>query len=115
MAAPEEIELGTFHTTVRVADVAPGSATEIDVGGHRVALFNVDGTFHAVGALCTHRDGPLAEGVLDGSHPHEPIAFITRRGGGPEDVDDYYDFKFSEAGAREVEDLLSRIEHGVLS
>jgi len=59
--------LGTFHTVARVEDVVPGSAAEIDIGGLRIALFNVDGTFRAVGALCTHRDGPLAEGVLDGT------------------------------------------------
>jgi nitrite reductase/ring-hydroxylating ferredoxin subunit len=32
-----------------------------------VAVFNVDGGFCATQARCTHRQGPLNEGTLDGS------------------------------------------------
>ena len=31
-----------------------------------VALFNVNGTVHAIDGTCTHRGGPLGEGELDG-------------------------------------------------
>jgi nitrite reductase/ring-hydroxylating ferredoxin subunit len=32
-----------------------------------VAVFNVDGGFGATQARCTHRQGPLSEGTVDGS------------------------------------------------
>lgn len=47
----------------RITDVPPGSV--LLVGG--VAVFNVDGGFCATRAKCTHRQGPLDEGTLDGS------------------------------------------------
>ena len=47
----------------RVSVVPPGSA--LLVGD--VAVFNVDGTFYATQSKCTHRQGPLSEGKLDGS------------------------------------------------
>lgn len=56
--------------TVKVAEtdeVPPGEAKAVDVQGKTVALFNVDGTFYAIGDTCTHRGGPLSEGVVDGN------------------------------------------------
>ena len=47
----------------RISDVPPGSV--LLVGD--VAVFNVDGQLCATQARCTHRQGPLSEGTLDGS------------------------------------------------
>src|SRR5262245_3334520 len=47
----------------RTSEVPPGSV--LLVGD--VAVFNVDGGFCATQARCTHRQGPLSEGVVDGS------------------------------------------------
>jgi 3-phenylpropionate/trans-cinnamate dioxygenase ferredoxin subunit len=47
----------------RVGDVPPGSA--LLVGD--AAVFNVGGTFYATQDKCTHREGPLSDGVLEGS------------------------------------------------
>ena len=47
----------------RISEVPPGSA--LLVGD--VAVFNVDGSFCATQGKCTHRQGPLSEGKLDGS------------------------------------------------
>jgi uncharacterized protein YbjT (DUF2867 family)/nitrite reductase/ring-hydroxylating ferredoxin subunit len=47
----------------RISEVPPGSA--LLVGD--VAVFNVEGGFCATQASCTHRQGPLSEGVIDGS------------------------------------------------
>jgi uncharacterized protein YbjT (DUF2867 family) len=46
----------------RVSEVPPGSVLLV---GH-VAVFNVDGGFCATQARCTHRQGPLSEGVING-------------------------------------------------
>jgi uncharacterized protein YbjT (DUF2867 family)/nitrite reductase/ring-hydroxylating ferredoxin subunit len=47
----------------RISEVPPGSV--LLVGD--VAVFNVEGGFCATQARCTHRQGPLSEGAIDGS------------------------------------------------
>src|SRR5262249_36139877 len=47
----------------RVSEVPPGSVLLVG----EVAVFNVDGGFCATQALCTHRQGPLSEGTVDGT------------------------------------------------
>lgn len=47
----------------QVSAVPPGSAALIG----DVAVFNVAGNFCATQARCTHREGPLCQGKLDGS------------------------------------------------
>jgi len=43
-------------------DVSPGQSAAFTVEGQRVALFNVEGTYYAIGDACPHRGGPLSEG-----------------------------------------------------
>jgi nitrite reductase/ring-hydroxylating ferredoxin subunit len=59
--------MSEFAAAIAVADLPPGSAAEVVVGGQPVALFNVQGTFHALAGRCPHRGGPLGQGFLDGS------------------------------------------------
>ena len=47
---------------VDTKDLTPGQAAVFDVEGQKIALFNVQGTFYAVGDTCPHRGGPLSEG-----------------------------------------------------
>jgi len=47
-------------------ELKPGQAKIISAGDRDIALFNVDGTFHAIDNLCPHRGGPLGDGVLEG-------------------------------------------------
>jgi nitrite reductase/ring-hydroxylating ferredoxin subunit len=47
----------------RISDVPPGSVLLMG----DVAVFNADGQHCATHARCTHRQGPLSEGILDGS------------------------------------------------
>jgi len=43
-------------------DVPPGQAAAFTIEGQKIALFNVEGTYYAIGDTCTHRGGPLSEG-----------------------------------------------------
>ena len=55
--------------------------------GFPVALFNIDGTYHAISNLCPHAHGPLAEGDLFGAVvrcPWHQWAFDVRTGDCPE-------------------------------
>ena len=47
----------------RIADVPPGSARLVG----DVAVFNIGGRFCATQNECTHRQGPLSAGKVDGS------------------------------------------------
>src|SRR5262245_12149282 len=61
---------GAAMPRVRVAaavDVPAGAGLVVEASGHALALFNVDGAYHAVDNLCPHRGGPLGEGDLDGA------------------------------------------------
>jgi nitrite reductase/ring-hydroxylating ferredoxin subunit len=54
------------HRIAAVSEVAPGTGKEIVAAGRIVALFNVDGTFHALDGICPHAGGPLAKGRMTG-------------------------------------------------
>jgi nitrite reductase (NADH) small subunit/3-phenylpropionate/trans-cinnamate dioxygenase ferredoxin subunit len=58
--------MADFVKAIAAADLAPGTCTEVAVGGKAVALFNVAGSFHAIGNRCVHRGGPLGQGMLEG-------------------------------------------------
>ena len=54
---------------VRVAkteEIPLGRAKMVEVGGKRIAVFAVEGTFYAIDDTCTHRGGPLSEGMVVG-------------------------------------------------
>jgi 3-phenylpropionate/trans-cinnamate dioxygenase ferredoxin component len=61
--------MGGGKSRVRLAavgEIGPGEGRAVEVQGHTVALFNVEGRFYAIDNTCPHRGGPLADGELDG-------------------------------------------------
>ena len=71
---------------VRVAsanEIAPGQARLVNVRGEEIALFNIEGNFFALGNACTHEQGPLAEGDIEGHEvtcPWHGSSFDIRTG-----------------------------------
>ncbi len=59
--------MADFVRVIAASELSPGACTEVTAGGRPVALFNVGGTFHAIGNTCIHRGGPLGQGTLDGT------------------------------------------------
>jgi len=53
-----------LHKVTTTKDLPPGSACEFEVAGRSIAVFNVEGTIHAIDNECTHDGGPLSEGVV---------------------------------------------------
>lgn len=49
-----------------VGDCPPGEARELVADDRLVALYNVDGAFHALDGVCPHQGGPLGKGALRG-------------------------------------------------
>jgi nitrite reductase/ring-hydroxylating ferredoxin subunit len=49
------------------ADVPAGEGRVLDANGRSLAVFNVDGAFHAIDNACPHRGGPLGDGDMEGA------------------------------------------------
>jgi nitrite reductase/ring-hydroxylating ferredoxin subunit len=50
----------------KAADVPPGQGRVVQAGPKSLALFNVDGSYHAIDNACPHRGGPMGDGDLEG-------------------------------------------------
>jgi 3-phenylpropionate/trans-cinnamate dioxygenase ferredoxin component len=51
----------------KTKDVPPSQAAAFTIEGQKIAVFNVEGTYYAIGGTCTHRGGPLSEGDVQGT------------------------------------------------
>ena len=50
-----------------------GTGKGVEVGGQRIAIFNVGGSYYAIEDTCPHRGGPLSEGTLTGDEVTCPL------------------------------------------
>ena len=69
--------MGQLIKVAEANEVPPGTAKSVDLEGRPVALFNIDGTYYAIGDTCTHRGGPLSEGVVAGTTVTCPLHSAT--------------------------------------
>ena len=52
---------------VKVADtdeILPSQMKEVEVDGQSILIANVNGKYYAIGSICTHEGGPLADGTI---------------------------------------------------
>jgi 3-phenylpropionate/trans-cinnamate dioxygenase ferredoxin subunit len=64
-------------------DFEDGFGTCVEVAGHRIAVFNVNGDLYAIGDRCSHAEASLAEGELfdfDVECPRHGSEFDVRTG-----------------------------------
>jgi 3-phenylpropionate/trans-cinnamate dioxygenase ferredoxin subunit len=72
-----------FEKVGKIGDVPPGTAKVFELGDRFVAVCNVDGTLFAVDDVCTHDEGSLDQGELDGFEiecPRHMARFDVRTG-----------------------------------
>lgn len=50
----------------KVAECPPGESRELVADDRIVALYNIEGVFHALDGVCPHQGGPLGKGKLTG-------------------------------------------------
>ena len=55
-----EVEIGS------VKAIAPGEMVSVDKEGTSILIANVDGTFYAIGSVCTHMGCNLSQGTIRG-------------------------------------------------
>lgn len=66
-----------------VDDLPDGERLFVDIGDTPVVIFNIAGQFFAIGDLCTHDDGPLGDGDIEGFNvvcPRHGAEFDMRTG-----------------------------------
>lgn len=75
--------MSDFVTVARTDEINPGERMVVEIGRQWILIFNVDGSYYAIADLCTHDDGPLAEGTLYGCEiecPRHNARFDIRTG-----------------------------------
>ena len=55
-----------FVKVAETKDIQTSQMKEVQIDGKDVCIANVDGKYYAIGNVCTHVGGPLAEGTLEG-------------------------------------------------
>lgn len=63
---PEQVPVATK------SELVEGQGKCVTVGDKRIALFLSEGNVYAIDDTCTHEDGPLSEGELDGTEVECP-------------------------------------------
>lgn len=72
-----------YVTVAPASELSSGERMVVQIGRVWVAIFNVDGQLYAIQDVCTHDDGPLAEGKLIGCEiecPRHGARFDLRDG-----------------------------------
>ena len=55
-----------FVKVAESKEIQPSNMLEVDLKGESVCIANVGGRYYAIGNVCTHEGGPLADGGLEG-------------------------------------------------
>jgi 3-phenylpropionate/trans-cinnamate dioxygenase ferredoxin subunit len=72
-----------FVEIAPLADLPPGERLFVEVDGKPIVLFNIAGQVFAIGDVCTHDNGPLGDGELEGHEvicPRHGARFDVRTG-----------------------------------
>jgi 3-phenylpropionate/trans-cinnamate dioxygenase ferredoxin subunit len=75
--------MAEWVTVAREGEMSPGEFRVVDLDGTQVAVFNVDGTYHAIEDACTHDGGDLTSGWIQGDQiicPRHGARFCIRTG-----------------------------------
>jgi glycine betaine catabolism B len=58
--------MNDFVKVAETKDIQPSQMKAFEVDGEKVCVANIEGKYYAIGNVCTHLGGPLAEGKLEG-------------------------------------------------
>ena len=53
-----------FVKVAEINEIKPSQMKEVDVDDQKILIANVNGEYFAIGSICTHEGGPLADGTL---------------------------------------------------
>lgn len=79
----EEAQRFQYVQVGSLEDLPNGERLFLEVGGLPIVVFNIAGDIYAIGDVCTHDDGPLGDGRLEGYQvicPRHGARFDVRDG-----------------------------------
>jgi 3-phenylpropionate/trans-cinnamate dioxygenase ferredoxin subunit len=81
----EQVDPATadYVAVATTAELPNGARKLLEVDGRALAVFNIAGTYYCIADVCSHDDGPVAEGELDGYDiecPRHGARFDVRSG-----------------------------------
>ncbi len=77
------------ESKVEYVEIAPASELPngerlfVEIGGKMIVIFNIAGQFFSIADVCSHDDGPVGEGTLEGYNitcPRHGAQFDVRTG-----------------------------------
>lgn len=72
-----------FYAIAPVEDLPNGERLFVEIGRHTIVVFNIAGSFYAIGDVCSHDAGPVGDGDLEGFEiicPRHGARFDIRNG-----------------------------------
>lgn len=72
-----------FVEIAPASELPNGERLFVDIGNKPIVIFNIANQLFAIGDVCTHDDGPLGDGVLEGNNivcPRHGAEFDVRNG-----------------------------------
>lgn len=54
-----------FVKVAKITDLSEEEIMLVEIGEERIVLSNIDGSFYAIGEVCTHAEGPLSDGTVE--------------------------------------------------
>ena len=72
-----------FYNIGTVDELSNGERLFLEVDGQPIVVFNIAGNYFAIGDVCTHDEGPLGDGELEGFEitcPRHGARFDVRTG-----------------------------------
>ncbi len=72
-----------FVEIAPASELPNGERLFVDIGSKPIVIFNIANQLFAIGDVCTHDDGPLGDGALEGNNivcPRHGAEFDVRTG-----------------------------------
>lgn len=63
--AAENPEEYRYYSISAQSDLPPGDRLFLEIDSLPIVVFNIAGSYYAIGDICTHDNGPLGDGDLD--------------------------------------------------
>ena len=77
---PTKVE---FLEIAPASELPPGERLFVEIEGKPIVIFNIAGQYFSIGDVCSHDDGPVGEGDLEGYNitcPRHGAEFDVRTG-----------------------------------
>ena len=76
-------KLYTFDAIAKSSEIPEGERLFIEISGRSIVVFNIGGQLYAIEDICTHDNGPLGDGEVEGFEvicPRHGARFDVRDG-----------------------------------